>query len=78
MSNSIILFLIIGTLVGILAYIFYYNRKASKAKGEQKKKIKSRGCLITSLIILGIFGYLFIYTPYSLFLQQSFQKILIN
>lgn len=41
MSNSIILFLIIGTLVGILAYIFYYNRKASKAKGEQKKKIKT-------------------------------------
>ena len=30
MSNSIILFLIIGTLVGILAYIFYYNRKATK------------------------------------------------
>lgn len=41
-------------------------KERSKAKGEQKKKIKSRGCLITSLIILGIFGYLFIYTPYSL------------
>ena len=74
MSNSIILFLIIGTLVGILAYIFYYNRKASKAKGEQKKKIKSRGCLITSLIIIGIFGYLFIYTPYSLFFTTKFSE----